>query len=845
MNPTPRLVIRAGLVLALAGACVAPLLAQPTTAPAPSTDQVTVLDKFTVSDVPLENQILPTVRPIGSVFGDDRSIIDTARSVSSVNKAWMDDRMVKNAMDFMQFSPGVYSAAQYGIPGVPQIRGDLGQVYVNGQIIPFSRNSVPLSFNSVEAMDIVKGPGSAVYGPQGEGAGGYVNFVTKQPYFDREHYDVSATFGYWTSGHSNSNPEATVDFGGPLSDKLAYRVSYLDRVGDDYYKYVKNETQDLYVALTYLATHSLKFEWWAQMYADRTNEITGANRVSQQFIDNGTYISGPASPATTGPYAYFGYAIVTTPNQAPGSVFGSEPDGSFVVIDQATAKAVKLPAYLALVGPQDTARAKLFQTQLKTTAQLTTDTSVVNLAYFALSQSDKFETYGYDEYVPRTVSIQDRLEYHGAFKTGPVAHSLITGLDFRYHQVIAYDDYTTEPFGYYDISKPLSQIYYPGYALEGNTWGGGLQVPGHPGFSSGPEMQDTKIYDSAAFVQDDVKLCSRVTATLGYRADYIKADTANPSLVQVGLAGPFANYEGYYPISPSVFIPKGGLWKVSGDKLDQSYFTSLVFKPVETQSLYVTYDHVNAILGAANFGGVHVSSFDGPDLKGQLGASLATKSALYEAGYKGSFLHNTLYFGGSIFQQIKVGAQLGGPNYTIRDDGLELEAVYQPTKALSLNANLTYQEATAFGNSFFQESGNYLDIYPTTLIVDGHPGTGYGATNYQSYSPPGGRMHAPGVPQFLANVFLDYKFPSGFSFGVGPQIIGRQWANDQDTLQIPLEYELDGYLVFARKRWDARLNITNLTNRRLLDPIDVSFAGNDTIFVRKPISASLTVRLHL
>jgi len=382
-----------------------------------ATGPVTELDKITVSEVPLEQQILPTVRPIGSVFGDDRSIIDTARSVSSVNKAWMDDRLIKNSMDFGQFAPGVYSAAEYGIPGVPQIRGDLGQIYVNGQAIPFSRNSTPLSFNNVEAMDVVKGPGSAVYGPQGEGAGGYVNFVPKQPYFDRTHLDVSTTMGYWTSGHSYSNPEVTIDFGGPLSDKLAYRVSYLERFGDDYYLNVKNQTQDLFAALTYLPTKSLKFEWWAQIYSDRTNEVTGANRVTQQFIDNGSYISGPASPVTSGNDAYFGYAIVTTPNQAPGSVFGSEPDGSFVNVDQATAKTIKLAPERALVGPLDTARAKQFQTQFKSTIDFEGDRKVVNLAYFALSQSDKYETYGYDEYVPRSVSIQDRLEFHDKFKT--------------------------------------------------------------------------------------------------------------------------------------------------------------------------------------------------------------------------------------------------------------------------------------------------------------------------------------------------------------------------------------------------------------------------------------------
>ena len=812
---------------------------------ADTTEGATVLEKFTVSDVPLENQILPTVRPIGSVFGDDRSILDTPRSVSSVNKAWMDDRMVKNAMDFMQFAPGVYSAAQYGIPGVPQIRGDLGQVYVNGQIIPFSRNSTPLSFNGVEAMDIVKGPGSAVYGPQGEGAGGYVNFVTKEPYFDRQHFDVTTTLGYWTSGHSYSNPEVTLDFGAPLSNKLAYRVSYLSRFGDQYYLNAKNETQDLFVALDYLFSKSTKFEWWAQMYSDRTNEITGANRVTQQFIDHGTYISGPASPSTTGPYAYFGYAIVTTPNQAPGSVFGTEPDGSFVVVDQATAKTVKLPGYDALVGPQDTARAKLFQTQLKTTVDLAAGSSIVNLTYFALGQSDKYETYGYDEYVPRTESIQDRFEYHNAFTAGSTEQHLTMGVDFRYSQVIAYDDYTTEPFGYYDISQPLSQVYYPGYALEGNTWGGGLQVPGHPGFSSGQEMQDTHIYDSAAFLQDDIKFSSKFSAILGYRADYIKADTANPPLIQVGLAGPFANFEGYYPISPSVYLPKGSIYSVSGHDTDQSYFSSLVYKPVPTQSFYVSYDHVNAVLGAANFGGVHASSFNSGSLIDQLHQSLSTKSTLYEAGYKGTFLHNTLYFGAALFQQIKLGAQLGGPDYKIRDDGLELDTVYQPSKALSVNANATLQQATAFGNAFFQESGNYLDLYPTTMAIDGTTGTGFGATNYQTYSPPGGRMDAPGVPRFLGNVFVDYKFATGLGFGIGPQIVGKQKANDQGTLVIPAEYQLDGYLYYKYKNWDFRLNVTNITNKRVLDTIDVSFAGNDVIFVRKPISASLTIRYHL
>jgi hypothetical protein len=39
----------------------------------------------------------------------------------------------------------------------------------------------------------------------------------------------------------------------------------------------------------------------------------------------------------------------------------------------------------------------------------------------------------------------------------------------------------------------------------------------------------------------------------------------------------------------------------------------------------------------------------------------------------------------------------------------------------------------------------------------------------------------------------------------------------------------------------VHVNINNITNQRLLDTIDTSFAGNDLIFVSEPINASLTV----
>ncbi len=196
--------------------------ASPAAAPAASGDQTVQLGQVLVTGgIPSDEVVMPTSLPISGILGDERNILDTPRSVSTVNKIWMDDREITNAMDFSQFAPGIYSPSLYGVPAAPTIRGDTGGIFFDGQQGLYGSNNVPPSFNGVESLDIVKGPGSAVYGPPNNGAGGYVNLVTKQPYFDAEHLTVSTTLGYWSSARAYSNPSITIDNGGPISDTLA------------------------------------------------------------------------------------------------------------------------------------------------------------------------------------------------------------------------------------------------------------------------------------------------------------------------------------------------------------------------------------------------------------------------------------------------------------------------------------------------------------------------------------------------------------------------------------------------------------------------------------------------
>ena len=91
---------------------------------------------------------------------------------------------------------------------------------------------------------------------------------------------------------------------------------------------------------------------------------------------------------------------------------------------------------------------------------------------------------------------------------------------------------------------------------------------------------------------------------------------------------------------------------------------------------------------------------------------------------------------------------------------------------------------------------------------------------------------------------MEYTSPLGWGAGAGPQFIGKQYANDEDTLFIPPEAEVDGFIFYRQRNWEVRVNVKNMLNARLLDPIDVSYAGNSLIYVRPPITASITLKLH-
>ena len=91
------------LIAAASLSSVAVLQTQAQTAAKPGAEVVT-MEKFKVTDVPIDKQILPTSRPFSSVFGTDDNIVDVPRNVTIISRQQLSDIAISSVLDFSKLT---------------------------------------------------------------------------------------------------------------------------------------------------------------------------------------------------------------------------------------------------------------------------------------------------------------------------------------------------------------------------------------------------------------------------------------------------------------------------------------------------------------------------------------------------------------------------------------------------------------------------------------------------------------------------------------------------------------------------------------------------------------------
>ncbi|WP_394206977.1 TonB-dependent siderophore receptor [Pseudomonas putida] len=176
------------------------------------------------------------------------SILNTPASVSVVTNKEMQQRSVSTTEEALQYTPGVVSDF-YGSDDRNdyfQIRGFQATTYRDGLTLSSMRGVREDPF-AYERIEILRGANSTLFGPADPG--GSVNFVTKQPRFEKFGQ------GYVTYG-SYDHAETGIDVGDALNDEqtLAGRFTAKMQNSDREYDHSQDDNRFVMGGLTWAPT---------------------------------------------------------------------------------------------------------------------------------------------------------------------------------------------------------------------------------------------------------------------------------------------------------------------------------------------------------------------------------------------------------------------------------------------------------------------------------------------------------------------------------------------------------------------------------------------------------------
>jgi hypothetical protein len=757
-----------------------------------TTDNGGTMSTIVVSGT-VEGSVLPTEQTVTSVLGADISVQDTPRTVTVVSSELLSDANISSLADFVKVAPSAYTTDQFGVASVPNIRGQNAEVYINGMLRTTRSDGPPTSFNSVEQADVVAGPATVYLGPTAN-TGGYVNLVTKQPFFDTFHDDTEFTFG------SYAEKIWTEDFGGPIiKNVLAYRASYQGDYSGSYYENEKTESNDGYIALGWTPNKDFRVDFNSEIYDGRFNENTGLNRPTQGLIDGLNYSTG-GTTAFGGTYVNGTGVAGPAPTTNPGTFAG--------IIDSPGTQ--KISASDTLVSPEDADFSKDINAELMETYNLNDNITLINhtyYEYFELRNSEFAQLY---VNLPTSNILQDRAEAHidfdlpigGGTKVDAAStdakdgtdgkdmkhmsqveaplvfkNEIITGVAFKYVNAIAYGDFFNE---YLNATDLTSQNYVE------------------------------TAYEASAFYQHQITFTPEWMLIYGARADTI-FDRLRDPLADEG--------DGTYPNDYDTTI-----------QVEPTADASIDYKPATWVTLYGTFDFNESSPGNSAGG------FDTFSNGGQA-ADYHYKNYLYEIGAKFNLLDNKLYTAIDGYYQTHNATDAFGDTTTIRTLGAEISTTYQPSKDFYMEFNESYLDAIVVDPGA-QFTENVYDTFSTNSV--GVSGTGVGSPNFIPEPP--GHYRESGLPQMIFAGTANYKLPYGFTVSAGYTITDPIPTSEAENVWIPWQYEIDASLAYKYKDFFAKATFYNITDQTNFSTGGyLEGGGNDLITVKEPFHMEGTV----
>jgi len=736
---------------------------------------------------------------VESVFGFDKSLLETPRSASTVSFEQIERFNIKDIDELVVLAPGTFTQSFFGVAGSLDVRGTPGETYFRGIRRLDNPGNFPTPIGAADRVDIVRGPASPITGPSK--IGGFLNFSPKSGRADSGQYldELEGSIGY-TNGTWDKNV-LTAEVGGPGSI-----------AGRDFGFWLYGEIED------------------SGSFYD--NSSTDNTLIQASFDDDGTYITGsPTSVDLNGD----GFNSQQELNAAGGGagvapfVFGVSQDGNNpdtladllarVGIDPNTPGGAAQLDALALQNPGTT---QLSRSQVLVAAddvlanedyifyfdiEYVSDSgwSLKNQAFYEQYDNINENAYGFSQFAESRV-FEDKLILAKTFETDAVNTAFQLSPSIRITNFEHGDDFFNEHFNRRDLTGPST-------ALDRRL----LATRTGEDFSTF-DVGDYVNFGIAGLVDLNFNNIG-LNFTGGIRWDTIDIESFTPGDI-------------LFPVTTDVDA-SGTVDGVSWTASLSWDIGALISNDNLSLRPYFTASEQSTLVAGQ---GAEINTGD------LLDDAVFDTSELLEYGIKGSLLDDKLYFAVSIYEQERTdrSAQSIVTNQTNRTEGAEIELRWAVTDRLILTAGWSDIEVT---NLTTEDAGGRFSFVGTDDFPNVDPATFAGGTLGAIIFTDGSQgARRAGIPENIFTFTGTFKVTDEIAANVSVIDVDSVASGLSGSVVLPAYTLVNLGINYQTEDWFFGFNVKNVGNERYFRSNFPNLFGSQIVLPELPRNYAATLQ---
>mgnify|MGYP005628225177 FL=1 len=741
---------------------------------------------------------------VKSVFGFNKSILETPRSVSTISEEMMERFNMQDIDELVAVAPGSFTQSFFGVAGGLDVRGTPGETYFRGVRRLDNPGNYPTPIGASDRIDVVRGPASPIYGPSK--IGGYLNFNPKSArieetgqFIPEQTGALSFTTGSWDKSIVSAEVGGPGELGGQefgyyLYGEVENSGSYYDNSAVDQNLLQMSFDMDL--------SNNVRVQFGGMWHDYSGNQIAGWNRLTQDLIDHGTYVTGTAKPLDTNGDGRISHQEFDTDgdgftnlnpfrfdfiNQGANGgqlLPGNTDDIGFLEILTGDLSALnldnpgigKIKGNNVLVAPEDKLENTVTTLYLDVIVTTDNDWEYKNQLFYEQYDNINENAYGFSQFHDSWV-VEDKLVISKSFPMDNMTASVQISPSIRHTDFKHGDDYTNEYFDRRDLTGPSTALDkrllatqidddYTEYYL-GDYTNLGFAVMGDFVFNNG------------------------LSVLLGVRYDTI--DIESKQLVDKLL---FASSNNFCPAagcenSDASDDVDGVSWTAS---VSYEFDNGLIpYITASTQATMIVGQGAEAVTSNISSGGI----FD--------------ESELQEIGLKGSLLDNALYFGVALYKQERTdfSAQSIVTNQTTETEGAEVEVRWVVNENLLLTFGYSHIEVT---NLSTKENGRRFSFIGCDDMQNIACDLIYGGTLGGNVSNIASGSRRAGMPEDIFTMTGTYDFGNGWTVNGSIIDVDEVSSGYSNAVTLPDYTLINLGVAFQTENWLVSVSGKNLTD---------------------------------